>query len=140
MPEYSQQEIEAILKRFKFVATRHINSEGLKNYLFEAVQDFDTDDIVLRLFYRPFGEIITEIKYPANWKEAIKEALYNWINKLYKKWYCERSKRPLSYLVLIDTYRAVKYKRYDVAVYYPRITLPNEERVTTFKSKEATHE
>lgn len=139
MPELNQNEIEAILSRFKFVAGAHIEAEHLKNYSFYAEKDFDTDNIVLKLFYRPFGEIITEIKYPADWKEALKEVIFNWINKQYRKWIDFR-KKPVDSLVLLDTYKLIKYKRYDVAAYYPRISLPNEEKVMTFRPKEASND
>ena len=131
----SREQVEAILKRFKRVAVTHIDAENLKNYSFDAMQDFDTDEIVLRLFHRPYGEIITEVRYPENWKEAIKDAFCNWVNKLYKK-LCEHSKKPLNSLILLDTYRLVKYKRYDVTAYYPQISFPNEENIMTFRLKE----
>jgi hypothetical protein len=122
MPEsLSREQIEVILKRFKHVTAMHIDTEGLKNYSFEAEQDFDTDWIILKLFHRPFGEIITEIKYPANWKEAIKEAFQDWMGRRYTGLYCWLTKRY-----------PVKHKRYDVTVFYPRISLPDEENVVGF--------
>jgi hypothetical protein len=112
----NQQEIKATLQRFKMVMTAYVEERHLKNYLFEIESAFDTDFTILKLFYKPFGEILDSIQYPKNWKEAIKEALY----KRFKLSVFQK-KYPVQYII------------YNVNVYYPDISLPDEKHVITFK-------
>lgn len=106
---------EDILQRFKFYASIYLDSETLKNISIEAVEDFDTEGMIIKFFNRPLGEIISEIKYPQNWKEAVKEAIYNRL-----KFGVLKKKFP------------VKYTVYNVVAFYPNISLPEEKCTLTF--------
>jgi hypothetical protein len=118
----NQQEIKATLQRFKMVMTAYVEERHLKNYLFEIESAFDTDFTILKLFYKPFGEILDSIQYPKNWKEAVKDTIYKWLS-----FHCERM------FVWFCRKHPVQYTVYTVTVYYPDISLPDEKHVITFK-------
>jgi hypothetical protein len=116
MPESNLKEV--ILQRFKFSIGAYITGNMAKNVIADVLEEFDTDSLVLKLIHKPFGEILDTIQYPQNWKESVKEALYKRF-----KFGTFQKKHPVQYTI------------YNVNVYYPEISLPNEKHVITFKEE-----
>jgi len=108
---------EIKLKKFEFVLQQRVSQEMVNNLQTDVVVDQITKDLILTLRHRPYGEIIDKIKYPDGWKEALKEAFFNWAN-------------GRNYLKKFIAKHPIKYVKYDIAAFYPSI--PGEENVMTF--------
>jgi len=104
------------ISEFKFALEGRISQEMVRDCPMEVYVDYMAKDIVYKLTRNVLGEKLDTIKYPENWKEAIKEALFNWA-------------KPLSFL---NKRYPVKYKTYDAVMYYPKMAMPEQENQFMF--------
>jgi hypothetical protein len=110
---------QIVLQRFKFALEGRMTQEMAKSCHVDAYIDRMTENMVGRITREVLGHTIDTIKYPENWKEAVKEAFFNWIDSV--KW-----------LSLLKEKHPVKYKVYDAVMYYPTLVMPEREHVFDF--------
>jgi len=101
------QQVKTIaFERFKFQANKHLMDVCLlHNVDLEACVDWEVRDLVLKLRARILGERLVEIKYPADWWQALKD-------RWFPAWAKERW--------------PVCFKTYDIAALYPLVSMPKE--------------
>lgn len=71
-------------------------------------EQYFTDTMVMQFIVGLMGQEFNTIKYPANWKEALKD---RWLPKLLRKRF------------------PIHYKTVDIKVIYPNIKYPNEKHL-----------
>lgn len=84
--------------------------------------EFMCDEIVLRVVLKIFGEDLQNatVKYPENWKEAIKDRFMpGWAKKMW----------PVRYTV----------HHIDVLALYPKATIPDKARVVIYQEQSTTN-
>ena len=110
---------EFTLQKFKFALEGRISQEMAQDCPMEVYVDYMAKDIVYKLTRDVLGEKLDTIKYPENWKEAVKEAFFNWI----------KSAKIRSFL---SERHPVKYKTYNAMMYYPKMAIPEQEHEFRF--------
>ena len=121
------------LKKFRFALIQEMTQRGLKDSDIDIWVDRMTKNIVARIERSVYGHVMETIKYPENWKEAVKEAFYNWLHVQCKKLGEGRICSKSFYIrASIVTKYPVKYKAYDAVMYYPAI--PEQEHKFSFVS------
>ena len=99
------------LEKFTYSCEKIISQELLEDFAISPkVQlspfvSFVTDDIIIRVRQDILGETLKTIKYPSNWKEAIKDRFApDWIKD---RW-------PVRYII------------YELRAFYPKVSLPDQ--------------
>jgi len=110
------------LQKFKFALEGRISQEMIQNCQAEVYIDYMTKDMVGKITRDVLGQKMDVIMYPENWKEAVKEAFFNWI-------------KPVKWLSFISKKHHVKYKVYDAVMYYPTMAMPEREHVFKFTER-----
>jgi hypothetical protein len=81
-----------------------------------------TKEVIFRFRKDILGRKMDKIEFPLNWKEAVKEAFYNWLKRHKIK--------------LLNKYiknHPVKHNVYEVREYYPKISIPEHEHRVRFE-------
>jgi len=133
---------EITLKKYKYELHNRITEEYLNDMNIDIVLDRMAKEIKFRFRKEILGRKMDKIEFPANWKEAVKEAFYNWFNKKYKAININnmlkikiRTKLAYIWASLNDKY-PVKHNVYEVREYYPKISIPEHEHYVRFERVE----
>ncbi len=83
---------------------------------------FHATDTIIQAILDVFKEDVKVITYPANWREAVKEALYAWLGTGYTG----------HWPVMGDVLRTrwpVRHTTVDIDALYPLLVAPNQARI-----------
>ncbi|MDD5064953.1 MAG: hypothetical protein PHQ35_09400 [Phycisphaerae bacterium] len=138
MLEY-QEITTRTLERFMFAIQKEFTEQFAHNCIVDSWIEHESKNMVIRISRDILGKKLDTIKYPQNWKEAVKEAFFNWLEDKFDNRYKVKHNIHIKITtVLAKTWAKlnkkypVKYKIYNAVMYYPDMVIPNQRGVFNF--------